>query len=78
MFGSFSAPIRRRSSFLTDASGSMQTRDVVSTNDIIVPAAAWIDSQNKRAFWTPLEEAGSESAGRGVLRAAGFGRDERA
>ena len=44
---------------LTDASGSMQTRDVVSTNNIVA-RGAWIDSQNKRAFWTPLEEAGSE------------------
>ena len=43
---------------LTDASGSMQTRDVVSTNNIVA-RGAWIDSQNKRAFWTPLEEAGS-------------------
>ena len=44
---------------LTDASGSMQTRDVVSTNNIVA-RGAWIDSQNKRAFWTPLKEAGSE------------------
>mgnify|MGYP003709136455 FL=1 len=44
---------------LTDASGGMQTRDVVSTNNIVA-RGAWIDSQNKRAFWTPLEEAGSE------------------
>ena len=44
---------------LTDASGSMQTRDVVSTNNIVA-RGAWIDSQNKRAFWTPLEEAGSK------------------
>ncbi|SVD92641.1 uncharacterized protein METZ01_LOCUS445495, partial [marine metagenome] len=43
---------------LRDASGSMQTRDVVSTNNIIT-RTAWIDSQNKRAFWKPLE-AGSE------------------
>ena len=44
---------------LTDASGSMQTRDVVGTNNIVA-RGAWIDSQNKRAFWTPLEEAGSK------------------
>jgi len=43
---------------LRDASGSMQTRDVVSTNNIIT-RTAWIDSQNKRAFWKPLE-TGSE------------------
>ncbi len=44
---------------LTDASESMQTRDVVGTNDIIT-RDTWIDSQNKRAFWKPLKEAGSE------------------
>ena len=43
---------------LNDASGSMQTRDVVSTNDIVT-RTAWIDTQNKRAYWTPLE-AGSK------------------
>ena len=43
---------------LNDASGSMQTRDVVSTNDIVT-RTAWIDTQNKSAYWTPLE-AGSK------------------
>jgi len=43
---------------LNDASGSMQTRDVVSTNNIIT-RADWLAAQTQRAFWTPLE-AGSE------------------
>ena len=41
---------------LNDASGSMQTRDVVSTNDIVT-RTAWIDTQNKSAYWTPLQQS---------------------
>ncbi|MEC8973687.1 MAG: hypothetical protein VX509_07180, partial [Verrucomicrobiota bacterium] len=43
---------------LNDASGSMQTRDVVSTNNIVT-RADWLAAQTQRAFWTPLE-AGSD------------------
>ncbi|HJN89298.1 MAG TPA: hypothetical protein QGG93_03110, partial [Verrucomicrobiota bacterium] len=43
---------------LNDASGSMQTRDVVSTNNIIT-RRDWLEAQTKREFWKPLE-AGSE------------------
>ncbi len=39
---------------LNDASGSMQTRDVVSTNNIIT-RTDWLKEQTKRAYWTPLE-----------------------
>ena len=39
---------------LSDSSGSMLTRDIVSTNDIIT-RADWIEAQTKRAFWKPLE-----------------------
>ena len=47
---------------LNDASGSMQTRDVVSTNDIVT-RTAWIDTQNKSAYWTPLEAGSKVLAG---------------
>ncbi|MBT3914699.1 MAG: hypothetical protein HN707_02220 [Verrucomicrobia bacterium] len=39
---------------LSDSSGSMLTRDIVSTNDIIT-RADWLEAQTKRAFWKPLE-----------------------
>ena len=39
---------------LSDSSGSMLTRDIVSTNDIIT-RANWLEAQTKRAFWKPLE-----------------------
>ncbi|GIT77651.1 MAG: hypothetical protein Ct9H300mP32_0330 [Verrucomicrobiota bacterium] len=52
--------------------GSMQTRDVVSTNDIVT-RTAWIDTQNKRAYWTPLEAGSKVLPGRSA--AAGRDRD---
>ena len=48
---------------LNDASGSMQTRDVVSTNNIVT-RADWLDAQTRREFWKPLE------AGHDVLSGA--------
>ncbi|MEE2947017.1 MAG: hypothetical protein VX392_01740 [Verrucomicrobiota bacterium] len=47
---------------LNDASGSMQTRDVVSTNNIVT-RADWLDSQTKRAFWKPLEASSEVLSG---------------
>ena len=43
---------------LNDLSGSMHTRDVVSTNEIIT-RSGWLNEQNEREYWKPLE-AGSE------------------
>ena len=43
---------------LNDLSGSMLTRDVVSTNDIIT-RSEWLEEQTKREYWKPLE-TGSE------------------
>ena len=62
---------------LTDASGSMQTRDVVSTNNIVA-RGAWIDSQNRARVLDAARGGRLRSAGRCILRAAGPGRDERA
>ncbi|MDP6793899.1 MAG: hypothetical protein QGG00_00780 [Verrucomicrobiota bacterium] len=47
---------------LNDASGSMQTRDVISTNNIIT-RADWLDTQTRRAFWTPLEASSEVLSG---------------
>jgi len=47
---------------LNDASGSMQTRDVVSTNNIVT-RADWLDAQTKRAFWAPLEASSEVLSG---------------
>ena len=43
---------------LNDLSGSMLTRDVVSTNEIIT-RSEWLEEQTKREYWKPLE-TGSE------------------
>ena len=43
---------------LNDLSGSMLTRDVVSTNEIIA-RGEWLEEQTKREYWKPLE-TGSE------------------
>ena len=43
---------------LSDLSGSMLTRDVVSTNEIIT-RSEWLEEQTGREFWKPLE-TGSE------------------
>ena len=47
---------------LNDASGSMQTRDVISTNNIVT-RTAWIKSQTRRSYWTPLEADSEVLAG---------------
>ncbi|MED5494391.1 MAG: hypothetical protein VYB58_01625, partial [Verrucomicrobiota bacterium] len=43
---------------LNDLSGSMLTRDVVSTNEIIT-RSEWLEERTKREYWKPLE-TGSE------------------
>ena len=43
---------------LNDLSGSMLTRDVVSTNEII-SRSEWLEERTKREYWKPLE-TGSE------------------
>ncbi len=41
---------------LADASGSMGTRDVVTTNASAVSRAEWLGEQEAQRFWSPLEE----------------------
>ena len=41
---------------LNDLSGSMRTRDVVSTNQIIT-RGEWLEEQNKREYWKPLKDS---------------------
>ena len=42
-------------SILNDYSGSMLTRDIVSTNEII-SRKKWLDDQNKSEYWKQIEE----------------------
>ena len=64
---------------LTDRSGSMQTRDVVVSNNVIT-RAQWIDQALQAEFWKPLEPAAEASVeffgGRSALTNAAPGTPE--